>query len=87
LNYHLSEEKTYGKVKGQGCADGRKQKLYLNKEDFSLPAVSIEVILLSYVMDAELGRDVATFDIPGAFMQADRNKVLHMWLEGHMAEI
>jgi hypothetical protein len=38
-------------------------------------------------MDAQEGRDMATVDIPGAFMQADPNEVLYMKLEGHMAEM
>jgi Reverse transcriptase (RNA-dependent DNA polymerase) len=59
----------------------------LNKEDVSSPTVSIEVVLLSRVIDIQEGRDVATVNIPGAFMQADPNEVLHMRLEGHMAEM
>eukprot|EP00957_Ditylum_brightwellii_P028719 2169049-Ditylum_brightwellii.AAC.1 len=33
------------------------------------------------------GRDVATVDIPGAFMQAEMDDTVHMKIEGTMAEI
>ena len=28
-----------------------------------------------------------TFDIPGVFMQVDIDELIHMWLEGPMAEL
>ena len=43
--------------------------------------------MLSSVIDAMEGRDVATVDIPNAFMQADMDDVVHMKLEGKMAEL
>jgi hypothetical protein len=49
--------------------------------------VSIEALLLSCVIDAKEKRDVATVDIPGAFMQADMDKLVHMRLEGTMAKL
>ena len=42
------------------------------EEEASLP-VAIESVMLSCVIDAMKGRDVATVDIPGASMQADIN--------------
>jgi hypothetical protein len=45
--------------------------------------MSIEAVLLSCVIDAKEGRNFATVDIPGAFMQADPDETLHMKLEGH----
>jgi hypothetical protein len=49
--------------------------------------MSIEAVLLSCVIDAQEGCDVATVDIPGAFMQAEPDEVLHVKLEGQMAEL
>jgi hypothetical protein len=43
--------------------------------------------MLSCVIDAMERRDVATVDIPGAFMQADMDETVHMKLEGKMAEL
>jgi Reverse transcriptase (RNA-dependent DNA polymerase) len=81
------KKKRCGKIKGRGCADGRKQREYTSKEDASSPTVLIEAVMLSCVIDALKKRDVATVDIPGAFMQADMDKMVHMQREGTMAEL
>ena len=81
------KKKRCGRIKGRGCADGRKQRLYTAKEDASSPTVAIESLMLSCVIDAEEGRDVGTVDIPGAFMQADMEDTVHMKMEGKMAEL
>lgn len=79
--------KRCGKVKARGCADGRKQRLYTAKEDASSSTVSLEGLLLSCMIDMAEHRDVATIDIPGAFMQAKMDEVIHMRLEGIMVEL
>ena len=81
------KEKRTGVVKGRGCADGRKQRLYTNKEDASSPTVAIESVFITSVIDAKENRDIATVDIPGAFMQADMDDVVYMKLEGTMAQL
>jgi Reverse transcriptase (RNA-dependent DNA polymerase) len=81
------KQKRCGKVKGRGCADGRKQRVYTAKEEASSPTVSIEPIMLSCVIDAKEGQHVAMADIPGAFMQADMDEVMHMRLEGTMRDL
>jgi Reverse transcriptase (RNA-dependent DNA polymerase) len=81
------KRKRCGKIKGRGCADGRKQRLYTAKEEASLPTVAIESIMLSCSIDAAENRDVATLDIPGAFMHADMDDEVYMILEGKMAEL
>ena len=43
--------------------------------------------MLSATIDAAEGRDVATLDIPAAFMQADIDEVVHVKFEGEMAEM
>jgi Reverse transcriptase (RNA-dependent DNA polymerase) len=80
-------EKRNGTIKGRGCADGRKQRLYTAKEDASSPTVAIESVMLSCVIDAAEKRDVATVDIPGAFLHADMEDKVLMKLEGTMAEL
>lgn len=40
-----------------------------------------------YVIDAMEKRDVATVDIPGAFMPTDMNEVVHMRLDEEMANL
>jgi hypothetical protein len=43
--------------------------------------------MLSATIDALEGRDVATVDIPKAFMQADIDEVVHVKFEGEIAEM
>jgi len=81
------KKKRNGTIKGRGCADGRKQRQHITKEEASSPTVAIEAVMLSCVIDAMEKRDVATVDIPGAFMQADMDDTVHMKLEGKMAEL
>ncbi|KAG7345606.1 reverse transcriptase RNA-dependent DNA polymerase [Nitzschia inconspicua] len=81
------KEKRCGTIKGRGCADGRKQRLYKSKEETSSPALSIEALLLSCVIEAYERRCVLTCDIPGAFMQADMDELLHLKLDGTILEI
>jgi hypothetical protein len=80
-------KKRCGRIKGRGCADGRKQRKTTAKEDASAPTVAIESVLLTATIDATEGRDVATMDIPAAFMQADIDEVVHVKFEGEMAEM
>ena len=73
LNYLMFlKRKRSGVVKGQGCADGRKQKAYVKKEDAAAPTVSLPALFLSCLQDAIEHRVVATTDIPGAFLQTDQ---------------
>ena len=75
-------------IKGRGCADWRKQRDWLSKEDTSSPTVSTEGLVLLFMIDAMEGREVATADIPGAFMQTDYDKGdIHIKLEGAMVTL
>ena len=79
--------KRSGKIKGRGCADGRKQRIYKTKEETSSPTISTEALFLTCIIDAMEGRDVATLDIPGAFMQADMDELVHLRIEGEIARL
>ena len=61
-------------TKGTGCADEKKQRDWLSKEYTSLPTVFNEGLVLSCMIDAMEGQEVATADIPGAFLQTDYAK-------------
>ena len=80
-------KKRCGRIKARGCADGRKQRETTKKEDAAAPTVAIESVMLSATIDAMEERDVATVDIPGAFMQADIDEVVHVRFEGKIAEM
>ena len=70
-------------IKGRGCADGRKQRYWISKEDTLSPTMPTEGLMLSCMIDAMEGREVATADIPGAFLQTKYDKGdIHIKLEG-----
>ena len=71
----------------RSCPVGRKQREHTDKVDASAPTVAIESVLLSCVVDAKEGRDVATVDTPGAFMQANMDETVHMRFKGQVAEL
>ena len=81
------KEKRSGKIKGRGCADGRKQRSLYSREESTSPTVALESVLLTATIEAKEGRDVATVDIPGAFMQADQDDTVHVRFRGKMAEL
>jgi hypothetical protein len=81
------KEKRCGKIKGRGCADGRSQREHMTKQETSSPTVATKALILTCVVDAIEGRDVATCDIPGAFMQSDMKGKVVMKLEGVMSEV
>ena len=62
-------EKKDGTIKARHCADGSPQREWMNREDVSSPTVNTESTLLTAVIEAEEERDVATCDIPNAFIQ------------------
>ena len=64
------KEKRDGRIKGRGCADGRPQRLHTTKMESSSPTASLAGLVMTCVIDAYERRDVATCDIPGAFLQA-----------------
>lgn len=81
------KEKRCGTIKGRGCADGRKQRIYKTKEETSSPTLSNEALFLTCLIDAFERRYTITCDIPGAFMQAKMDEVLHIKLDGAILEV
>jgi hypothetical protein len=76
------KQKRCGRIKGCGCADRRKQRLYKTKQETSAPTVAIESLFLMRVIDAKERRHVVTTDIPGALLQTDVDELIHVRLEG-----
>ena len=72
-------------VKGRACADGRKQRLWTKKEDVSSPTIAFEALLYTLMIDAMEGRDVATIDLPGHFLQTDMDEKLILKIQGALA--
>ena len=81
------KQKRCGKIKARGCADGRKQREFISKEEASSPTVSTHALMATCLIDAIEGRCVATADIPGAFLQADMDEDVWIMFEGEMVDI
>jgi hypothetical protein len=71
----LLTEKRDESVKARGCADGSKQEM--DRENISA-SVSADALFITLVIDAMEGRDIATADIPGAFLQTDAKPGTYM---------
>ena len=70
----IVKEKRCGKIKGRACADGRKQRRYISKEEASSPTIQMESLILSLLIDAKERRDVATADVVGAYLLTDMHE-------------
>ena len=81
------KRKHCGKIKGRGCEDGQKQRAYITKEESTAPTVSTEVVFLTAVIDAMEGRSVVVLDVPGAFMQAKIDELVHVRFTGAMVTL
>ena len=81
------KHKHCGKIKGRGCADGRKQRAYITKEESTAPMVSTEAVFLTAVIDALENQNVTVLDVPGAFMQAEIDELVHMRFTGEMVSM
>ena len=64
-------EKRDGTVKGRLVFNRKPTRNYITKVDSASPTAENESIAISCVIDAHEGRDVATADIPNAFIQTD----------------
>jgi Reverse transcriptase (RNA-dependent DNA polymerase) len=77
-------------VKGRMVAGGDKQRGMIPKEEASSPTVSLESVMLTSAIDAIEERDVASADLPNAFVQTrlenEEDKVV-MRLRGKLAEL
>ena len=81
------KQKRCGRIKGRGCADGQKQRVWTTKEEATSPTMSTEAVLLTSVIDAKERREVMTVDMPGVFMQGEQDETVHMKLEGTSAKL
>jgi hypothetical protein len=80
-------EKRDGVVKARTCANGSTQRQHIAKEEATSPTVTTEAIFLQSTIFAHENRDVATCDIPGAFLHADNPDYVLMRLDGILAEL
>jgi hypothetical protein len=82
----LTEKRT-GEVKACACANGSVQRTHVAKEEAVAPTVTCEAFFIQSTIFARENRDVATCNIPGAFLQADTPDYVLMRLDGILAEL
>ena len=68
-------------------ADGRSQRSLYTKEETASPTVSNDALMLSIMIDAKEGRDVATADVAGAYLHADLEDFTLLKVEGQSVDI
>ena len=83
----LVKEKRNGKIKGRACADGRKQRRYISKEEVASPTVQLHSLLLSLAIDARERRDIATADVVGAYLLVDMNDFVIVKVTGEAIDM
>ena len=79
------KKKVCGCIKARLCTDGRPQRKLYQKSDTTSPTVKMESVLLTAFQEANEGRDLAVVNFPGAFLNAFLEEVVHMRLEGVVA--
>ena len=59
-------------LKGRTCTDKSKQRRFLKQyETVASPTVPLEAIFATLIIDVKEGRDVATCNVPGAFLHSE----------------
>ena len=64
-------EKKSGTIKARHCANGSKQRQWMDQDEVTSPTVMTESVMLTATIEAEEKRDIATWDIPNAFIQTE----------------
>jgi hypothetical protein len=79
-------EKHYGEVKACACANGSTQRTHVAKEEATALTITSEAIFIQCTIFAHKQHDVASCDVPGAFLQADNADFVLMCLDGILGE-
>ena len=83
----MLKKKRCGTLKARACADGRKQRKYITKEEAASPTIQTTSLMLSLLIDAEEKRDVATADVVGAYLMADMEDKVIVKMTGDAVDI
>ena len=87
---NIIEEKRDGRVKGRTCANGSKQRQYLKEyETVASPTVGLESLVTTLLVGVHEGRNFISFDVPGAFLQAEMSddKLVLLKLKGKFVDM
>ena len=82
-------ERRDGRIKSRKCAIGSKQHKFdgYDKAAGGSPTVSTDGIIVTTAIDEHEERDVATLDIPTAFLYADNDEHIIMLLKGKVVKL
>lgn len=83
----LLKEKRDQTIRGWMVADGRKQRETATKGEAASPTVCVESIFITAAIEAHERRDIATVDLPSAYLHAENDETTHMELKGRLAEL
>ena len=86
---NIIEEKRDTRVKGRTCTNRSKQRVYLKEyESVASPTVGLESLMAKLLIGAHEGRTFISFDVPGAFLQAEMedNKKVLLKLKGDFVD-
>ena len=87
---NLIEQKRDNRLKGRTCANGSKQRYYLDEfESVASPTVGLESLMTTLMIGAYEGRKTISFDIPGAFLQAEMSeeKLVLLKMKGRFVDM
>jgi hypothetical protein len=76
-----------GTIKARFCANGVKQRKYLDVSEWSSPAVLLESTITSCVIDAAEERHIVVADIDGAYLYADMEDDEFIWVDPVLSAI
>ena len=84
---NLIKKKRDGNLKGRTVADGSVQRSIYDKVETASPTVATDALLLTILIDAHEGRDVATADVAGAYLKAYMDDLVFMKFTGESVDI
>ena len=86
---NLIKKKRCGNTKGRTCANGAPHRKFVPREEASSPTLKIESLIGLILFAAVEKRDVAIFDVPGAYLHAElgKDKFVLLKIEGDFVKI
>ena len=81
------KEKSTGEIKSRTCINGAPQRSYIKKEDAASPTAATDSVFMVGAINAYENRDVATMDLPGAFLNTLTDEQVFMVLKGELCEL
>ena len=84
---NLIKLKRDNELKARTVANGKKHRHLYSKEQSTSPTISHDAMMVSLIIDAIEGRDVAIADIKGAYLLADMDEYVLLRMTGQSVDI